>query len=96
MRNVNTIMWIVGSIYKQLVMVQQSTLGGFILEEMRKRDMSARDFALYVGVSHSAINKFLNYGIEDTYAGKPIGEPSIDFLYRLARRQVLPLARLRH
>lgn len=47
--------------------------------------MSAREFAEYVGVPHSSINKFLNHGITDTYAGKPVGDPSVDFLIKLAR-----------
>jgi transcriptional regulator with XRE-family HTH domain len=62
-----------------------NTLGAFIHAEMLRRDMTAREFAEYVGVTHSTINKFLNHGISNTYAGKPVGEPSVDFLVKLAR-----------
>lgn len=62
-----------------------STLGEFILQEIQNRQSNARDFALMVGVSHTTINKFLNYGLSDNYAGKPVGEPSLDFLVKLAK-----------
>lgn len=48
----------------------------FVLSEMHRRDMSARQFAEFVGVAHGTINKCVN-GVE--------GSPSIDFLIRLAR-----------
>lgn len=62
-----------------------ATLGEFILEEIKKRSTTAREFADEVGVSHTIINKFLNHGLSDTYAGKPVGEPSLEFLVKLAR-----------
>lgn len=62
-----------------------TTLGGFIHAEMVRRDMSAREFAEFVGVTNSVINKFLNHGLSKTYAGKPVGDPSVDFLVKLAR-----------
>lgn len=62
-----------------------NTLGEFILDEIRNRHTSARDFADLVGVSHTVINKFMNHGLEDSYAGKPIGDPSLEFLVKLAK-----------
>lgn len=49
------------------------------------RDMSANQFAKMVGVSHAVILKFMNHGITDTYAGNPVGDPDIKFLYKLAK-----------
>lgn len=54
------------------------SLGDFILAEMTKRDMSARQFAAFLGVSHATINKFLDFGAKD------VGYPSIDFIEKLA------------
>lgn len=61
------------------------TLGEFIESELNKRQMSAREFADFVGVSNAVINKFRNHGINDMFANKPIGEPSVSFLAKLAR-----------
>jgi transcriptional regulator with XRE-family HTH domain len=55
------------------------TFGEFILAEMRERDMSAREFARFIGISPTVINKFLNYG------EKEVGYPSVDFLLKLAK-----------
>jgi transcriptional regulator with XRE-family HTH domain len=54
-------------------------LSNFILMEIEKRGMSAREFAKFVGVSHTSVNKFLDYGKED------VGYPSVDFILRLAK-----------
>jgi transcriptional regulator with XRE-family HTH domain len=54
------------------------TLGEFILAQMHQRDMSAREFARFVGVSHQTISRFLDYGEKD------VGYPSVDFLFKLA------------
>lgn len=62
-----------------------NTLGEFILDEIKNRNTTARVFADQVGVSHTIINKFLNHGLSDTYAGKPVGEPSLEFLVKLAK-----------
>lgn len=61
------------------------TLGEFILEEMRKRDMSAREFADLVGVANTVINKFLNHGISETYGEQKVGQPSLGFLGKLSK-----------
>lgn len=63
----------------------RSTLGGFILAEMQKRNMSARAFAELIGVDHSQVNKFLNHGIKESYAGRAVGDPSLDFLAKLSQ-----------
>jgi transcriptional regulator with XRE-family HTH domain len=68
------------------------TLGEFINEEMLRRDMGAREFARYVGVSNTIINKFLNHGTSDTYAGKPVGDPSVEFLVKLSKATGTDLA----
>jgi transcriptional regulator with XRE-family HTH domain len=59
--------------------MNEYTLGEFILKEMRERDMSAREFSRFVGVSHQTVSKFLDYGEKD------VGYPSVDFLLKLAR-----------
>lgn len=61
-----------------------ATLGDFILEEMKLRDMSAREFAELMSVPHATINKYLNHGKTETYGGKPIGNPSIEFIQKLS------------
>lgn len=61
-----------------VAMSQEKTFGDFILMEMRKRDMSARAFARFVGVDSKTINKFLDYGTKD------VGQPSVEFLSKLA------------
>jgi transcriptional regulator with XRE-family HTH domain len=60
-------------------------LGEFILEEMRRRGMSAREFADLVGVAHTIVNKFLNHGISEMYGDRKVGQPSLDFLEKLSR-----------
>ncbi len=60
-------------------MIEQKTLGKFILAEMDRRQMSAREFARFVGVTHKTINKFINYGAKD------VGYPSMDFIAKLAQ-----------
>lgn len=54
-----------------------TTLGEFILAEMHKRDLSARQFAALVGVTHTTINKFLEHG------SASVGGVSPDFLMKL-------------
>ncbi len=55
-----------------------ATFGDFLNEEIHKRDMSAREFARFVGVSHGVIQKFQDYGTRD------VGYPSVEFLVKLA------------
>lgn len=55
-----------------------NTFGNFLLAEMNKRNMSAREFSRFIGVSHATINKFLDYGVKD------VGDPSVEFLFKLA------------
>lgn len=52
------------------------TLNNFIEDEMKKRDMSIREFSKLIGLSHSTISKFLNN--PDTR------NVSIEFLVKLA------------
>lgn len=52
------------------------TLKEFIIEEMRRRDMSARQFAKVVGVSNTTINRALD--------SKYTADPTLDFLAKLA------------
>jgi transcriptional regulator with XRE-family HTH domain len=54
-------------------------LGDFLREEMRKRKMSNHAFADFIGVSHTTINKLVDFGYED------VGYPSLDFLIKLAQ-----------
>lgn len=55
--------------------VSMNKLGDFIAAELRQRNMSARQFAEHVGVTHPTITKAM-------YAQPP--EPSLDFLEKLA------------
>lgn len=55
------------------------TFGDFLLSEVRRRDISVREFANLMGVSHTTVLKFFEYGKKD------VGYPSVDFLIRLAR-----------
>ena len=61
-------------------MFSETTLGTFIDQEIRKRQMSVREFAEFVGVTHPTIIKFREHGTRD------VGNPSIDFLIKLARK----------
>lgn len=61
-----------------------TTLGDFIFEEMNLRNMSAREFADLLKVPHGTINKYLNHGKAETYGGKPVGTPSVDFIQKLS------------
>jgi transcriptional regulator with XRE-family HTH domain len=49
----------------------------FIELEMKKRDMSIREFSRFVGLSHSAVSKYLNNPQEKNI--------SIEFMVRVAR-----------
>ncbi len=60
-------------------MSSETTLGDFIDQEIRKRQMSVREFAEFVGVTHPTILKFREHGKKD------VGSPSIEFLM-LAQR----------
>jgi plasmid maintenance system antidote protein VapI len=53
-------------------------LGDFLRHEMEKREMSNHSFADFIGVSHTTINKFVDFGERD------IGFPSLEFLIKLA------------
>lgn len=59
-------------------MDEAKTLSDFIRKEMEKRHMRAYNFAEFVDVSHTTINKFLGDVEEDT------GYPSMEFLIKLA------------
>ena len=54
-------------------------LGDFLRVLMERENLSIRGLAEKVGVSHSLIIKFLDFGIRD------VGYPSVEFLIRLAR-----------
>lgn len=60
----------------QIYRVSMNKLGEFIEAEIKRRDMSARQFADMVGVVHSTITKAM-------YTDPP--EPSLDFLRKLAK-----------
>jgi transcriptional regulator with XRE-family HTH domain len=60
-------------------MSSETTLGEFIDQEIRKRQMSVREFAEFVGVTHPTILKFREHG------KKEVGSPSIEFLIMLAQ-----------
>jgi transcriptional regulator with XRE-family HTH domain len=60
-------------------MSSETTLGAFIDQEIRQRQMSVREFAEFVGVTHPTIIKFREHG------KKQVGSPSIEFLIKLAQ-----------
>lgn len=72
-------------IHKLLGLMDEKTLGEFIEAEIKRRNLSAREFARYVDVPSSLINKFRNHGLRETYGSKPVGDPSLDFLVKLAK-----------
>ena len=74
--------------------MKQQTLGEFIQAEMKMRRMSIRSFAELVGVSHKIIGKFRYHGINPIYNKRPVGEPSLDFLAKLAKATSVDLAAL--
>jgi transcriptional regulator with XRE-family HTH domain len=55
----------------------RNTLGKFILDELKKRDMSMRQFAAVVGVSDATISRLVSL------ADPP--EPTLDFLAKISR-----------
>lgn len=60
-------------------MTTTPTLGEFILAEIDKRGISAREFAKLVGVNHKIINKYIDYGTKD------VGGVSPRFIHKLAK-----------
>jgi transcriptional regulator with XRE-family HTH domain len=62
------------------------TLRDYIVTEMKKRNMSARQFAQLVGVSNTTINRLIDKDEPD--------EPTLDFLVKLARATHIPLVPL--
>ena len=63
-----------------------TNLREFILGEMKRLEMSGREFAKFVGVGHSTINRFISEE-NDT-------DPSLDFLSKLADATQTDLAAL--
>ena len=61
-------------------MTSKISLGEFLDQEIRKRQMSVREFAEFVGVTHPTIIKFREHGKAD------VGSPSIEFLIKLAQK----------
>lgn len=74
--------------------MNQLTLGKFIQDEMKRRGLSIRQFAEQVDVTHKVIAKFRYHGLKDTYNKRPIGEPSLDFLAKLAKATAVDLCAL--
>jgi transcriptional regulator with XRE-family HTH domain len=60
-------------------MSYKTSLGDFLDQEIHKRKMSVREFADLVGVTHPTIIKFREHGKKD------VGNPSIEFLIKLAQ-----------
>lgn len=67
-------------------MLNSNSLKEFIEGEMRRRDMSARQFAEFVGVAHTTINRAIDPSEATT--------PSPDFLVKLARATKINLSSL--
>jgi transcriptional regulator with XRE-family HTH domain len=64
---------------KAFIAMSNYLLSNFILAEIQKRDMSAREFARFIGASHSSVNRLLNYSQDEVHY------PSVDFILRLAK-----------
>lgn len=75
-------------------MKQELTLGEFIQTEMKTRKMSIRKFAELVDVSHKVVAKFRYHGINPLYNKRPVGDPSLDFLAKLAKATSVDLCAL--
>lgn len=56
--------------------MEQNKLREFLLNEIRKRDMSVRQFAEFVGVAHSTINRMLDERGDST--------PTLDSLLKIS------------
>lgn len=56
--------------------VQLQKLRSFILTEIRKRDMSVRQFSEFVGVAHSTVNRILDENDQST--------PTLESLLKIA------------
>lgn len=61
------------------------TFADFVLSEMKRRDMGVREFARFVGVSHSTISKHLS---------NPDLTPTVDVLLKLSRATHIPFEAL--
>jgi transcriptional regulator with XRE-family HTH domain len=57
--------------------MSHSTLRDFLMEEMKRREMSMRQFAEFVGVAHTTVTRAV-----DPVSPPP---PSFDFLVKLAK-----------
>ena len=60
-------------------------LGDFLRAEMQNRDMSAYALGDFIGVSHTTINKLVEFG------DKEVGYPSLEFMIKLARATKLDI-----
>jgi hypothetical protein len=74
--------------------MQLLTLGAFIQGEIKRREMSIRQFADFVGVTHPVIAKFRYHGIKPKHGGRHIGDPSLDFLAKLSKATHVDLCAL--
>lgn len=74
--------------------MDEKTLGEFIEAEIKRRNMSASEFARFVDVPVSVMSKFRNHGVTDTYSGRAVGDPSLDFLVKLAKATHVDLCAL--
>jgi len=61
------------------IQMAKKTFTQFLNDEMRRRDLSARKFADFIGVNHAIINKFAN-----AEPSEEIGYPSIHTLRKLS------------
>jgi hypothetical protein len=62
-----------------------ATFGGFLNYEMRRRGLSAREFAQLCEVSHNFMARHLNHGFKKIYGGTPVGDPDLDSLIKIAK-----------
>lgn len=62
----------------------KKTLGEFIQEQMKRRNMSASEFARLVGMSVTAMSQLMWHGIREEMGGRPIYSPSIETLKKIA------------
>lgn len=70
---------------------RENSLGNFLKSERQKRKMSLREFANYLGLSHSYLNKLEN-GV-DSQSGKPVS-PTIETLTQISNALHISLEHL--
>jgi hypothetical protein len=73
---------------------KRQTLGEFITEDMEKRNMNPNEYARWLGYSHTVVHRMMLHGISETYGVREVGNPSLEFLYTLAKKTHTDLGKI--